>query len=56
MVYEPMLWKSYSQQDKVDFLVEFGCRVPEAEEYSFREFESLPAEIRTAIEDLENFC
>ena len=54
-IYEPGLWKSYSTEDKVDFLVEIGCKRPIAEDYSYRDFASLPFKIREAIEGLENF-
>ena len=54
-VYEPMLWKSYSAQDRVDFLVEIGCKITTAEDYSYRDFASLPRKIREKIEALEHF-
>lgn len=54
-VYEPGIWKSYSVNDRVDFLVELGCKQTVAEEYSYREFASLPVKIREAIEALEQF-
>jgi hypothetical protein len=54
--YEPGIWKSYSVDDRVSFLVdECGCKLTAAEEYSYRDFASLPLKIRTAIEALENF-
>lgn len=54
-VYEPMLWKSYSTEDRVDFLIECGVKRVAAEDYSYRDFASLPHKIRTKIEELENF-
>ena len=54
-MYESMLWKSYSLQDREDFLIEQGCNPAQAQDYSYREFDSLPFDIREAIEKLENF-
>jgi hypothetical protein len=54
-VYEPGLWKSYSTEDKVAFLIECGCKQTAAEDYSYRDFASLPHKIREKIEALENF-
>jgi hypothetical protein len=51
-----MLWKSYSHEDKVAFLFEeCGCLPSVAEEYSLRDFASLPLKIREKIEKLEEF-
>jgi hypothetical protein len=54
-VYEPGLWKSYSTEDRVDFLIECGCKRVVAEDYSYRDFASLPLKIRESIEALEHF-
>ena len=54
-MYVPALWLSYSTEDRVDFLVECGCNRPIAEDYSYRDFASLPYRIREKIEALENF-
>jgi hypothetical protein len=54
-IYEPMLWKSYSTEDRDDFLIECGCKRAVAEEYSYRDFASLPYKIREKIEALEHF-
>ena len=54
-VYEPGIWKSYSASDRVDFLVEMGCSTKAAEDYSYRDFASLPYKIRRAVEQLEEF-
>jgi hypothetical protein len=53
--YIPMLWTSYSVDDKVDFLIECGCTEPIAKEYALREYDSLPHKLRSKIEALENF-
>lgn len=53
--YEPGIWRSYGTNDRVDFLIELGCRVSLAEEYALRDFDSLPYKIRAAIEKLEHF-
>jgi len=54
-MYEPMLWKSYSAQDRIDFLIEIGYRQNEAEDYAYRSFDALPAKVREHIENLEHF-
>ena len=54
-MYVSALWLSYSTEDRVDFLVECGCKLPVAEDYSYRDFASLPYHIREAIEALEQF-
>lgn len=54
-MYEPGIWKSYSINDRVDFLIEIGCKRNAAEDYSYRDFASLPYKIREAIENLEHF-
>lgn len=55
-MYQPMLWQSYSIQDKIDFLFEWvGCLPKQAGDYAYRPFTDLPAKIREAIENLENF-
>jgi hypothetical protein len=55
MIYEPMIWQSYSVEDKVSFLLENGCSQNAAEDYAHRDFASLPRKIREAIESLEDF-
>ena len=54
-VYEPEIWKSYGIDDRVDFLVECGCDLSTAQDYSYRAFASLPYKIRELIENLEHF-
>ncbi len=54
-IYEPGIWKSYSADDRVSFLIECGVKQAAAEDYSYRDFASLPLKIREAIEALENF-
>ena len=54
-MYVPGIWLSYSIEDRVDFLVECGCKLHAAEDYSYRDFASLPWFIREKIEALENF-
>ena len=54
-VYEPYIWQSYSTEDRVAFLVECGVKQTAAEEYSYRDFASLPYKVREAIEALEHF-
>jgi hypothetical protein len=54
-VYEPGIWKSYSAADRADFLVEVGVKRAATEDYSYRDFASLPLKVREAIEGLENF-
>lgn len=54
-IYEPGLWKSYSSDDRIDFLVEQGCLPSQAEEYALRQFADLPRKIRESIEKLEDF-
>jgi hypothetical protein len=54
-VYEPYIWQSYSTEDRVAVLVESGVKQTEAEDYSYREFASLPFKIRKKIEALEHF-
>ena len=54
-VYESYIWQSYSTEDRVAFLVESGVKLTAAEDYSYREFASLPLKIRETIEALEHF-
>ena len=54
-VYEPYIWQSYSTEERVAFLVESGVKLTAAEDYSYREFASLPLKIRETIEALEHF-
>jgi hypothetical protein len=54
-IYEPYIWQSYGTEDRVAFLVECGCKQAEAEDYSYRDFASIPYRIRESIEALEHF-
>jgi len=46
---ELTLWTSYATQDRIEFLHEQGYSLPAAEEYAFRDFDSLPFKVRTSI-------
>ncbi len=54
-IYEPGIWQSYGTEDRVAFLIECGVKQTAAEDYSYRDFASLPLKIREKIEALEHF-
>ena len=53
-MHEPMLWKSYSVEDKIDFLVESGYLPHVASDYAMREFDSLPYKVRELVKGLDD--
>jgi hypothetical protein len=55
-MYIPAIWLSYTIEDRVALLVEnCNCKQTTAEDYSYRDFASLPYKVREAIEALEHF-